>query len=279
MTLADVDSLTFEFWSGGNYRGAERGRFADRWSGIATRSQEVMAVVRGPWRRGGFWTLNDHAHVEARGDWATLQSAAVVYTRKLPDTLWGAYHAPLIGDLSASEGSGPWERSYYVSTRPGLVSKPAVMLLDDLTPDGKERKLVHGECGVADGSLVNVYRLNEKCGWKSRLADFDRMVREHEFTHDSSLNKCFQAIASGFPFSGHLAELEGIVRDNEGDAKNDANEIWKRLIPALEKARESKQSDQRFRQTLWYYERPRGPWSRGTIDLPGHSGTDGCPGI
>ena len=272
-----VDSLEFEWKSdGGAYWSGGRGRFGSRWSGKATQTRRVMVTVRGPGGWQGFESRAKPANVRERGWEIPPQAAAISYTRKLPDTAWGGYVAPLTGDPFVGEGSGPWGGSHYVSMQPGLSSKPVVMLHDDLIRNGKTHKLVHGECGVGGGSFVNVYGLNKACGWKTRLAEFQGQVQEHEFRHHASLVKCLNTInISG---DGRLEAIERIVGPDRSAVKREAERLWTNgLREKILDAKKSKQPDERFRKVLWTYTRPRGPWVKGTLKLQGHSGTDGCP--
>ena len=181
--------------------------------------------------------------------------------------------------MFADQGTGPWEGRYYVFSPPRWIGDPEMYAHADLVETGKRHKLVHGECGVAGGSFINVYDLNDDCGYSARLNDFRLKVVQHEVTHLRSVNKCILSINRGYPFSGRMAELERFVGNSRREVENEIKRLWpKSLAEAIQKARDSKQPNQKT-QTVWTWERPRGPWNKAPVTLKGHNGTDGCPGI
>lgn len=198
-----------------------------------------------------------------------------------PDSAWGKYDPGYLGhNMSTAPGTGPWEGSHYVFSPPRWIGDPKMYAHADLVEKGKRYKLVHGECGVAGGSFINVYDLNDTCGYRTRLNDFRLKVVAHEVRHLTSLNKCILSVNRGYPLSGRMAELEKLTNSNQGDLEDDIEALWpeKRMAEAIDKAAQSKQPDQNT-QTVWTWERPNGPWVKAPVKLKGHNGTDGCPGI
>ena len=280
-TALDMDSLRFE-WLFGGYRG--EGEFYSSWRGTATETRKIGVAVTMLGRDNRMRMLTGKAVVRSRAGWTIpTRSAELEYVDPIPgvsDSAWGKYHPGRLGhNMFENVGTGPWEGTFYIHSPPRWIGDPEMYAHADLVETGKRYKLVHGECGVAGGSFINVYDLNDECGYSARLNDFRLKVVAHEVTHLTSLNKCILSINRGYPFSGRMAELERVVRDSRKEVEDEIERLWpESLVDAIKKAGESKQPNQNT-QTVFTWERPRGPWKKAPLTLIGHNGTDGCPGI
>ena len=240
-----------------------------------------MVVVKGPWKRA-FWTLNDHAHVEARpmlpepgGFGLPTQNAGEPQPVIFPnDTQWGGYGVSFSGPSGTSEGSGPWEGSYYVSGRPKITGA-VVHVSSDLVSAGRKRKLVHETCGLPGTDSIGVYNLNavdhEDCRNKAAIDAWKATVVAHELGHQNSLNKCINSLNR----DGRLAAIEALVETSASRAEDEANRRWddlqKKLRAAKLSALEGAESP-----VIWEW-RSKRRWKKHTVEFDGHSGTDGCP--
>ncbi|MCE2398493.1 MAG: hypothetical protein J4F34_05525 [Gemmatimonadetes bacterium] len=269
-----LDSMAFQWQAlpGGKFHEG-RGEEYSSWDGAATENRKFwLEIAEG--RRLSF--LTDSVTVRPRS-WSLQERSAVEEYEPLPllgedEEVWGIYEwGGLDSLLETSQGSGPWEGSYYVSSQPKFGD--AWLHVNEKFVGDPAYELPREECGVPKGDSINIPDLNEECDIWTALDNFRLQVVDHEHEHQNSLNKCIRTVNS----SARFEAVESIVGETGAAAQDSARIRWTDgLRPALDSAMATNQVNERSADAFWWR---RLSWVKANHGIKGHSGTDGCPQI
>ena len=271
-----MDSMKFVWQAipgGTTYEG--KGEKYSSWEGTATETRTFKLEIID---KGRFWLMTDSVTVRAR-DWSLPTRSATEEYKPLPpiheDTaVWGEYEwGGLDSLLDASQGSGPWEGSYYVSSQPAFGDEH--LHVNEKFVGGPAYEIPEKKCGVPAGDSINIPDFNEKCGIWTALHNFRLQVVDHEHEHRKSLNRCIDAVND----DGRMAAVEAIVSTkSESAVEDDAEELWTDGVrAALAKAVETNQDDEYAEEASWWRVTTSTTWKLSYHGIAGHGGKDGCP--
>ena len=284
-TALDMDSLRFE-WLFGGYGG--EGEFYSRWRGTATETRKIGVSVTMLAHDNRVRILTGEAVVRSRPWQLNKRGAKLEYVDEIPGvpnvgewSAWGRYDEGHLSEtLTLSQGSGPWEGSYYVSSLPQWGGKAKMYAHKDLKSGGPEYLIPDTVvyCGLS-GVSRGVYALNAKCSeggwhkdWKRNLDAFRDSTVAHERRHQESLNECIETLNLSGRW-GRLGAVEEIA-GNYDQAYNAAKALWTNgVYAALINAKTTAQEGHSTNFAHW---RTLERWAHGgkTGD---HKGTEGCP--
>ena len=249
------------------------------WGGVPTETTDItVTVITGEEAED---TLSETVtvSVEAR-PWplydATYTQSSPAYVYDPDPDIWGAHEVRKDPSLAEQAGSGPWDGTVIIASRPYLGT--VLWLHTDFRSDGKsygkvdEISTVH-RCVRGLGSSANVYEVNEACSTLGILSLFHDKVLAHEKKHEASLNKCLDSQTA----ENWQRELEALVgMGSEGSRTLDAK--WNEFLDVLDKANAGMVAGDRSDSAIWHRagRLEVGLWVLDTVQTDGHFGTDGC---
>ena len=271
----DASGTVFE-WESEHATWTDSSDTGGSWGGVAT--DITVTVITGDEAED---TLSETVtvSVEAR-PWplydATYTQSSPAYVHDPGPDIWGAHEIRKDPSLAKQAGSGPWDGTVIIASRPYLGT--VMWLHTDFRSNGQSygKVDIHSpahRCVRGLGSSANVYEMNDACSTLGILSLFHDKVLAHEKKHETSLNECLASQTA----EDWQSELEALVgKGSDGSETLEAK--WNDFLDVLHDANEGTVAGDRSDSAMWHRagRLEVGLWVLDTVQTDGHSGTDGC---
>ena len=146
------------------------------------------------------------------------------YSGAMSDSTWGTYAAFLKLYPEIVEGSGPWEGNYMGDGPHELRGEMHLHL--DFDADGPTYDHADTICS-GPANPDGVRNVNDLCGLKLNLDEWERRVVRHEQKHEDGANNC---LVNGVAARTVIEDMERIAEDDRGDVVKALNDRFEAFL-------------------------------------------------